>query len=225
MICSIMQPTYLPWIGYFNLIKSADVFVFYDSVQFSKQSWQQRNRIRNKKGDILLTLSINSSGDNGEIREKTIFQPDRTLKKHLLSIKQNYSKSLNYDLYIEKIEEIYLKKTDSLLDLNTELIRLGCSIFQIQTPLLFSSELSVSVGKNEALISICKELKANKYLSPLGSKDYLKKELFIENNIQLFFQQYTHPHYNQLSYKSFISHLSFIDFLFNVPKENFKLWI
>jgi hypothetical protein len=111
------------------------------------------------------------------------------------------------------------------LDLNTELIRLGCSIFQIQTPLIFSSELSVSEGKNEALISICKELKANKYLSPLGSKDYLKKELFIENNIQLFFQHYTHPHYNQLSYKSFISHLSFIDFLFNVPKENFKLWI
>lgn len=220
-----MQPTYLPWIGYFNLIKSADIFVFYDNVQFSKQSWQQRNKIRNKKGDILLTLSINSPGDNGEIREKTIFQPDRILKKHLLSIKQNYSKSLNYDLYIEKIEEIYLKNPDSLLDLNTELIRLGCSIFQIQTPLLFSSELSVSVGKNEALISICKELKANKYLSPLGSKEYLKKELFIENNIQLFFQQYTHPQYNQLSYKSFISHLSFIDFLFNVPKENFKLWI
>jgi hypothetical protein len=225
MICSIMQPTYLPWIGYFNLIKSADIFVFYDNVQFSKQSWQQRNKIRNKTGEILLTLTVNSPGDKGEIREKTIFQPDRILKKHLLSIKQNYSKSLNYDLYIEKIEEIYLKKTDSLLDLNTELIRLGCSIFQIQTPLIFSSELSVSEGKNEALISICKELKANKYLSPLGSKDYLKKELFIENNIQLFFQHYTHPHYNQLSYKSFISHLSFIDFLFNVPKENFKLWI
>ena len=110
MICSIMQPTYLPWIGYFNLIKSADIFVFYDNVQFSKQSWQQRNKIRNKTGDILLTLSINSPGDNCEIREKTIFQPDRILKKHLLSIKQNYSKSLNYDLYIEKIEEIYLKK-------------------------------------------------------------------------------------------------------------------
>ena len=225
MICSIMQPTYLPWIGYFNLIKHADIFVFYDNVQFSKQSWQQRNKIRNKNEEVLLTLPVNFPSDRGEIKDKLLFKPDKFLNKHLRSIKQNYSKTKNYERYIDQIEKIYLKETLNLIDINTNLIKLGCQIFDIQTPLLNASELKVSKGKNESLISICKELKANQYLSPLGSKDYLSEKLFKLNGIDLIFQDFEHPKYNQSTYDSFISHLSFIDFMFNVPKEKFNLWI
>jgi len=217
-----MQPTYLPWLGYFNLIKSSDVFVIYDDVQFSKQSWQQRNKIRNEEGEMILTLPVNAPSDKDNINNKTIFNFKKVYKKHFRSINQNYRNSKNYSLFIDKIEDIYKNANSSLLNINVAFIKMGCEIFEINTPIVFSSKMTKTEGKNEAIIDICKSFGADVYLSPLGSRDYLKKELFKENGLELLYQNFKHPKYKQKSYSTFISHLSFIDYIFNVETQNIK---
>ena len=117
-----MQPTYLPWIGYFNLIKNAEIFVVYDSAQFSKQSWQQRNKLRSKDSELILTIPVIKNSINTKINEILISDEKRVLKKHLKTIKLNYSKSNNFDKYISEIENIYDRSYGKLVELNLEII-------------------------------------------------------------------------------------------------------
>ena len=220
-----MQPTYLPWIGYFNLIKNAEIFVVYDSAQFSKQSWQQRNKLRSKDSELILTIPVIKNSINTKINEILISDEKRVLKKHLKTIKLNYSKSNNFDKYISEIENIYDRSYGKLVELNLEIIRFGCKVFDIKTKIVLSSNIEYEGVKNDALISMCKQLNIDTYISPEGAKGYIDTKLFEKNNINLEFQKYNHPVYNQLDYNDFISHLSFIDFLFNNKTKNFKKWI
>lgn len=211
-----MQPTYLPWLGYFELIQRADAFVIYDHVQFEKSSWQQRNRIRAEK-EILLTLPVlRTNGLNTRIKDIKIDQIRNPLAKHFKSIKQAYSKAINYSTIINELETIYHNKYEFLIDLNLDLIKYGMKKLNIEKELIFSSELNIEGQKVEALIDVCKKLKATHYYSPAGSKTYIdENNLFQENGIELSYQNYSHPVYKQINYPDFISHLSFIDYLFN----------
>jgi hypothetical protein len=214
--CVIMQPTYLPWLGYFNLIEKSDVFVFLDHAQFSKQSWQQRNRIRDKNGELLLTVPVKRSNLDDKISSIIIDMNKNALTKHFKSIQLNYRKTKNYSLYIEYLEEIYSHPFEKLVDLNIELIKFGCKIMNIQGEFLLSSELDVKGTRVDSLIDICNKVKANQYLSPIGSEIYIEKNnIFSENNIELIYQNYIHPVYKQSDYPDFLSHLSFVDYIFN----------
>lgn len=216
--CVVMQPTYLPWLGYFNLIEKSDVFVFLDHVQFSKQSWQQRNKIRDKNGEIILTIPVTHNKTKDTlIKDVEIDLIRNPLIKHFKSIENNYRKSKNYNIIIEEFYKIYTFEYRKLIDLNIDLIKLGCKLKNIQTNFIYSSELNISGQKVEMLIDICNKVGADNYLSPLGSKIYIdENNIFDENNIKLTYQNYEHPEYNQINYPDFISHLSFIDHLFNV---------
>jgi len=212
-----MQPTYLPWIGYFDLIEKADVFVFYDTVQFEKQSWQQRNYIRNKDGKLLLTVPLKSgSGLNRKINEVEIDSGKKTNKRHLKSIEMCYSKSRNFNEIFPVLSNIYSIPFNSLIDLNVALIKFGMEQLNITTPVIFSNQLNVQTKKVEALIEICEKLEADHYYSPVGARGYIEENnLFSVNNIRLTFQSFNHPVYQQINFPDFISHLSFIDYLFN----------
>jgi len=215
--CVIMQPTYLPWLGYFDLINTADVFVFLDHVQFSKQSWQQRNKIRDRKGEQLLVVPI-KKGVLKEyfIKDVLIDNNKIPLIKHLKTINNNYAKAKNFGEIFTELEEIYSEKFDNLVDLNIQLILYGCKKMGIEKEMIRSSELELVGSKVDGLISICKSVGANRYHSPLGSKDYIEENnLFEENSIQLSYQEYNHPEYKQITYDNFIGHLAFIDYLFN----------
>jgi len=214
---AIMQPTYLPWLGFFDLIKKADVFVFYDSAQFSKQSWQQRNRIRDRSGEIMLTVPVITKGLLGQsILDVKIDHSQKFIKKHLLSIQMNYSKSKNFDLVFPKLEEIYLKKDNFLIDLNLKFIHLGLDFLEIKTKTVFSSTLKFSDDRVQALVDICESFKATHYYSPAGAKEYIDLDnQFVRNDIKVEYQNFAHPIYAQGNFNDFISHLSFIDYLFN----------
>ena len=216
--CVIMQPTYLPWLGYFNLIERSDVFVFLDHVQFSKQSWQQRNRIRDKSGVQLLTIPV--KGKKNEllkIKDVEIDLRQIPLVKHLKSIENNYRKSKNFDVVFSNLFEIYNRNYIRLQDLNVDLILLGCRLMNIPINYKFSSSYELSGDKVEVLIDICQRENADHYLSPIGSKEYIdENNIFHLHNIQLEYQNYTPPEYKQMNYNDFISHLSFIDYLFNI---------
>lgn len=218
MKCAVMQPTYLPWLGFFDLIRSVDIFVIYDHVQFEKQSWQQRNKIRNKQGEIMLTVSVmHDKGLNRRVKDVRIDNTRNILAKHLTSIKLAYSRSKNFDIIYPDLEFIFQKKNEFLIDLNVDLIKTGMKHLHINKNILFSSEMSIEGSKVEALIDVCKKTGANQYLSPVGSKVYIdENNLFPIHNIELHYQSFTPPVYQQLKCNDFISHLSFVDYLFNI---------
>lgn len=224
MKCAIMQPTYLPWLGYFDLIRNVDKFVIYDHVQFEKQSWQQRNRIRNKEGELMLTMAVkHEKGLERRVKDVKIDHSRNFFAKHLNSIKHSYSKAKNFPDIFPDLEIIYRKNTEFLLDLNLELIRLGMKFLSIEKDFIFSSEMDIQGQKVEAIIDVCKKLGADKYLSPVGSKTYIdENNIFPENKIELSYQDFVHPVYTQINFKDFISHLSFIDYLFNADLDEAK---
>lgn len=221
MRCAIMQPTYLPWLGYFDLIRNVDIFVVYDHVQFEKQSWQQRNRIRNKQGEIMLTVSVlHENGLERRVRDVKIDHIRNVLRKHLMSIQLSYAKALNFKVIFPELEKIYTQKPVTLVELNMQLIQLGMKFLHVQKELVYSGEMAVQGQKVEALIDVCQKLGCDQYLSPVGSKRYIdENNLFPENGIVLDYQQFVPPVYHQHKGTDFISHLSFIDYLFNVDLE------
>ena len=221
---SIMQPTYLPWLGYFDLTNRSDIFVFLDTVQLDKRSWQQRNRIKTPNSEIMLTVPVLTKGRfNQEIRDVEIDVSQRFEKKHFNSIHFNYKNSKYYKLYIGELEEIFFSKISRLANLNIKLIKWLSSKIGIKTKFISSSELDVSGSKTELLINICLKINANHYLSPIGSKNYIEKNnLFTSSGIQLSYQDYQHPTYNQL-FGDFIPYLSVIDLLFNEGEKSLEI--
>lgn len=214
----IMQPTYLPWLGYFDLIDQADIFVFLDMVQFEKQSWQQRNRIRSHKGLEWVTVPTLIKGRFGQLIKDVEIREEIFVTNHLKQMAHNYQKAKAWKDYCDDfshaLKEAAGKKM--LCRLNIKLIEWLCSRLQIRTQFVSASELDVSGKRSELLVSILKRLGADIYISPQGSAEYLQADyaFFQENGISIFFQDYNHPEYEQ-SYKPFVPFASVIDLLFN----------
>lgn len=225
MICSIMQPTYFPWMGYFDLIDQADWFIFLDDVKLVRQSWMVRNRIKTSNGPIFLTIPIakDKKSENLLIKEAVIVNNKPWRKKHLKSIFYEYKKSDYFDELYPWIEKIINYPTDSLADFNIHGIKTICKIVGIEQELKRSSDIGVkNLSKDSKLLEICRRYHCDIYLSPQGSSDYLEEKnpggAFQGSEIELFYHNYTHPTYPQL-HGSFISHMCIIDLLFNVGQE------
>lgn len=221
---AIMQPTYLPWLGYFDLMDRVDYFVFLDSVQFSKRSWQQRNRIKTSKGELILTVPVLAKGKyKQKINQVRINQSEDFVNKHLKALEYNYSKARLFKKYFSHILEILEKKHAFLADLNIDLILWLKKTIGIKTRLIRSSSLKVKGRAAELLVNICKALETRHYLSPVGAKTYIKDgQIFKKNSIQLSYQQYKHPVYKQL-FGKFADHLSVIDLLFNEGNNSLEI--
>ena len=213
---AIMQPTYLPWIGYFDMIDQSDCFVFLDSVQFNKRSWQQRNRIKGHDGVLWLTVPVLSKGRRDQrIDEVVIDQTQAFQEKHIKTITYSYSKAPFFAQYIDELSAILHKSHQFLADLNIELIRWLCAQLGIETEMVRSSSLNVEGKQVELLVNICKALGTDRYLSAAGSKAYIEENnLFVPNGIDLVYHEYRHPEYRQL-HGAFVPYLSVLDLLFN----------
>lgn len=222
MKCVIMQPTYLPWIGYFDLIDQSDSFVFFDNVQFSKQSWQQRNKIKTSNGELWLTIPI-LQNQKQKINEVKIDNKSNWKAKHEKSIKFNYCKAPYFDRYLKFIEETYNEDWEYLIDLNIHIIKFITKKINIKKEFIMSSELNLKGNKTDLLINICKKLDVDTYLSPLGSKEYIEeKNLFKKEGIKLEYQHFEHQKYHQL-FRDFIPYMSMIDLLFNEGEQSLEI--
>ena len=221
---AIMQPTYLPWIGYFDLIDQTDVFVFLDSVQFDKRSWQQRNRIKTSNGELTLTVPVLSKGKREQRICEVEFDPTQNFReKHLRAIEHNYSKASHFQQYINGFSKLYAQDYKNLAHLNITLIKWFTQKLGLQVEFSHSSSLKTSGKKVELLVDICKKLNADHYLSPLGSKEYIEENnLFSNNGINLSYQNFKHPQYNQL-WGEFIPYLSIIDLFFNEGEKSLNI--
>lgn len=214
-IVGMMQPTYLPWMGYFEFMTRSDVFVFLDDVQFSKQSWQQRNRVHGPNGTLWLTVPVLHKGVGFQnINEVSINNNVGWSKKHLMSIEQSYSKSPFFENYISDVRILYGKTWEKLVELNIAFIKMFMSKIGVETPTLLSSSMNISCGGNEKVLEICRRLNGDEFYEAAGGFDFIDKTLFENAGVKVTFQEYKHPVYSQL-HGEFVSHMSVIDLLFN----------
>ena len=215
---SIAQPTYLPWLGYFDLLDQVDHFVLLDSVQFERQSWQQRNRIKTPQGLVWLTIPVMFRGRlNQSIADVNIRVPD-FWRDHLRAIELNYRRAPFFNRYFDDLRQrIEMSVSNlSLSELTISLLRWVAEIIGVRTPMIRSSELAVHGKRTELLAEIAASLGASSYLSPLGSSEYLLAELPILNGrgIDVTFHHYEHPVYRQL-FPPFQPYACILDLLFN----------
>lgn len=222
MICAIMQPTYIPWLGYFDLIDQVDAFIFLDDVQLEKSSWQLRNRIKFQNSECYLPInrSKNKDLDNLQNINHVIINDSKNWRyKHIRTIQIAYSKAKFFNIVFPFIESLINQNTNKLSDFNINIITAIANKLSIKTKFFISSNIECkSENKIDRLLDICKYLESDLYISPKGSFEYLKEfsafDIFKLNNIDILFQNYTHPTYNQLG-NDFLPYMSILDLLFN----------
>ena len=217
MKITIHQPNYLPYLGFFDKMRQADIFVIYDDAQFNKDDFQHRNKIRIFHGWKWLTvpvekklIPINEIKIRNEQINKGLTWSDAQFKE----IRDSYLDTPNYERYENKLEEIYMKRYDKLIDLNLEIIYFLMDAFNIKTKLVFSSELGFTSRSTQRLVEIVESLGGDTYLSGTSGMNYLDVSLFHDKNIKLEFQYFKYPVYKQ-NYEGFIPNMSSIDILFN----------
>jgi len=220
MIVAIHQPNFLPWPGYFYKIACCDVFVFLDTVQFTKNGFQNRNRIKTPQGVVWVTVPVLTKGKFGQPTNEVIITNRIDWgTKIWKTIQQNYRKARYFDLYAQFFEEIFSKKWELLIDLNETILLQIMTWLNLSTQTMRASEMNVSGKSSELLINICQELKADTYLSGFGGKKYMEKSLFEDKGIKLKTYDFV-PHVYPQIHGEFIPNLSVIDLIFNCGPES-----
>lgn len=213
---AIMQPTYLPWVGYFDMIDQCDLFVLLDCVQFDKRSWQQRNRVKTANGEVWLTVPVLSKGRREQrIADVEIDPAGEFPGKHVRTLQHGYGRAPHRTPFLEDLTTVLESRTSRLADLNAAIIERVCRALSVTTPLVRSSTLDAQGHKVDRLMSICRLVAATRYISPLGSRPYIDEDnQFAAGGIELRYHHYVHPSYSQL-HGPFVSHMSAVDLILN----------
>ena len=215
MILSINQPAYLPWPGYFDRLLKSDVHIVLDHVQYEKNSLVNRNRIRTKNGWTYLTVPIKTKGKFGNLPIIDLEISDlRFAKKHLTSIKQNYSKASYYANHIEFFEDVLTQHWTRLAPLVKKTNDYFMAQFNIGSKIVYSSDLNVKGAKNELILSLCRRFSAKSYISGPFGRDYLDLNAFKAHGINVSFHDYKPIVYRQV-YTGFEPYMSSLDLLLN----------
>ena len=217
MTCVILQPSYLPWRGYFHQIQRADVFVFYDDVNYDKHGWRNRNRVKTPNGVQWLTIPVTAllgPLHHCPINEVRISGDRKWNTKHWKTLVMAYSKAPFFKQYAAKLEPYYHSEPSMLSEFTIALTRCLAQELGIKdTKFIRSSEIGGQRQKTERLIAILKEVGATHYLSGPSAKNYLDEPRFGEVGITLEYMRYEYPEYPQL-YPPFDPAVSVLDLLF-----------
>jgi hypothetical protein len=224
MVIGILQPGYLPWLGFFEQMYRSDVFVIYDDVQYDKEGWRNRNRIKTANGIQWLTVPVLLKGSDSQmIFDVKIDNKTNWRKKHLTAIRQNYSKAPCFKDYIGIFEDAYARDWDLLVALDMYFIQtLAECLGMGHKNIVRSSSLDIRGGRIERLIKICEFFGADVFYEGASGKNYIDEIEFLAKGVNVEFQNYRHPVYRQL-YGNFIPCLSVIDLLFNHGTESLKI--
>ncbi|MED4585432.1 WbqC family protein [Brevibacillus choshinensis] len=223
-----MQPTYLPWAGYFNLISQVDFFVFLDDVQFEKQSWQSRNRILLNETYHFISVPVKHLSLTQKIREVECEDKHNWREKHVRLLKYTYTKHAFQNEMCEAVFDLIQDKKITLLaDLNIRLIKRLSHHLGLETPFFLSSELLIEGNRSSRLLNICKKLGCDEYVSPVGSAEYLQDDGVFDQSspVRLSFQNYKPSAYAQKGASEFVSHLSIVDVLANLGWEQARQYV
>ena len=213
---AVLQPGYVPWLGFFDLMRRSDVFVYYDDVQFDKHGWRNRNRIKSPAGPHWLTVPVRHHGLNRpRILDVKIDTRAAWQRSHVGTIRQFYANAPYVDRYLPELEQLLSRPWERLVDLDLAATARMAEWLEIRTPIERSSTLGIQGERSERLVRICANFGARRYLSGAAARSYLDVDLFARNGIEVIWQDYVHPVYPQL-HGDFVSHLSALDLLLNL---------
>jgi hypothetical protein len=224
MTIGILQPGYLPWLGFFEQLQKSDVFILYDDVQYDKGGWRNRNKIKTAKGNQWLTIPVRVKFlQKPLIYEVKIDNTSNWRKNHLLSLHSNYTKADFFKDCIGIFEEAYNKEWEYLAEIDIYFITriaeyLGIDVKKIKR----SSQLNPKGDKMERLINLCKSFGADTFYEGYAGKNYIDDKMFEREGIKVIYQEYKHPVYQQL-YGEFIPYLSVVDLLFNCGPKSLEI--
>jgi len=221
----VLQPSYLPWLGYFDQMSKADVFVWYDDVQFDKHGWRNRNRIKGPKGPLWLTVPVLQTGRSLQtISAVEINNRLSWSRKHLRSVEQLYARAPFSSDVLPRLSGILLRPWRHLVDLDIATTEWLAHEFGIATPRHRASQLGIEGDRNTRLINLCRYFQATRYISGDAARDYLEVARFAAAGIEVVWHAYLHPQYPQL-HGDFISHLSALDLLLNAGPAASKFFM
>jgi hypothetical protein len=221
MIVAAHQPNFMPWLGYFDKMRRADVFVSVDHVQLERQGFQSRTRIKTGDGSRWISVPVvHASRDERIVDARIDNSRDgrfRWGRKMALTLRYAYESAPHYRAYGPALAEVLEQRWERVVDLNMKLIELMREALMLRTPIVRSSELRVSGAKSEMVLNMCREVGASAYLTGAGaSRGYLDVAAFERAGIEVLWQDFSHPRYEQRpSPASFIERLSAVDLLFN----------
>ena len=211
---AIVQSSYIPWKGYFDLIASVDEFVLYDDAQFTKRDWRNRNRIKTPAGLQWLTVPVAVKGRFTQAVKDTIISDPGWNERHWRTIRGCYGKAPCFAEYAPALEELFLGATDRRLSaVNHRLLAGLCALLGITTPLRWSMEFELDGDTTGRLLAICRQAGASTYLSGPAARAYLDERQFMDAQIPIVYADYTrYPEYTQM-YPPFEHGVSIIDLL------------
>lgn len=217
-VVAIAQPTFLAWAGWFDLADQVDLLIVLDDVAFSKQSWQQRNRIRTREGLSYVTVPVRSAGRLGQRILDTELAGYGFVDKLIRTLAQNYGRAAHFSRYFEEFSGVIRQSAASgrLAALNCGLIDWLAVQLGIDTPRIHSSELAVDGKRGARVAALCERVGAKRYVSPAGAEEYLLEDRaeFDDRGIVVELQAYEHPVYRQC-FAPFIPNASVLDLLLN----------
>ncbi|HEX7843702.1 MAG TPA: WbqC family protein [Kofleriaceae bacterium] len=227
-VAVILQPSYVPWRGYFDLIHRADVFVFYDDVQYDKHGWRNRNRIKTPSGTQWLTIPVASKGNVTSgllLSEARVTWTADWAKKHAMTLRHCYHRAPFFADYAPMLDAFYQTRPERLVDFTIETtLALARALGISHTRFVRSSELDVTGARTERLVRILEKLAATHYLSGPSARAYLDEAMFAEANIGLEYIVYDYPEYEQL-YPPYDPGVSVLDLLFmKGPEAPAYIW-
>lgn len=215
MRIAIMQPGYLPWLGFFEMMHKCELFVIFDDVQYTKKDWRSRNKIRTKEGWMWLSVPVQTKNKRFQmINEAKIDYSYGWQHKHLKAIEINYQKAHYFSKYFPCLRHIIGFKWQRILDLDIELIKWMAWEIGIKREMVMSSSFKTSGKLEDKIISLCQSIGAEELYDTKASSTFLDIMKFDQHGIKIDFQDYKHPVYEQV-YCPFLPYMSALDILFN----------
>lgn len=220
MILSAHQPAYLPWLGQFHKIALADMFCFFDDVQYQPKSFDNRNRMKLVNGPAWLTVPVNKSGFLEKSYLEIEIQPGNPwARKHWKAIEGSYRKAPYFERYAPELEPFYGRSWDRLADLNHEMLLLLLRFLEIDVPVVRMSDHAFKGAKSALVEDMCTTLGADIYIFGAQGRDYADIDSFMQAGVVPYFQSYNHPVYPQL-HGDFEPYMSVLDLLFNCGPDS-----
>ena len=224
---AIMQPYFLPYIGYFQLINAVDEFIVYDNIQFSKKGWFHRNRFLQNGKDEYFTLPLRKDSDYLNVDQRQLSETwPAEREKILRKFRENYKKAPFFDLIFPEIETICYFEDDNLFRFLLNSLRSVTKLLGIQTPFVISSSLSIdhTLRGQDKVIALCQAMDATHYINPIGGLELYQNSAFSERGLDLIFIRSRPIVYPQFS-DNFVPWLSILDLLMFNSTDQIKLWL
>ena len=214
---AIVQSSYIPWKGYFDLIASADQFILLDDVQYTARDWRNRNRIKTREGTAWLSIPVHTKGRYLQAIKEVQVSDATWRERHWKTILHNYRQAKYFDAYADRFQALYLDEDDERLSaINYRFLKAICDALAIETKIGCSMEFPLLEGKTERLVDLCRQCGATRYLSGPSARAYIDASQFEAADIELSYFTYgPYPEYDQL-FPPFVHEVTALDVLFNL---------